>query len=100
MLDYTILTVISIIALILSISCAISLVMWYKWSESVDVEIECSHKYVDTLANKIAKQRADFNRSLLMTEQKENELDERMNLLQCRLNQDRMQGIINGKIKD
>lgn len=100
MIDYTLLTVISIIALLLSICCAISLVVIYRWSESVDEELECSRRYADALANKIATQRADFNRSLLTTERKENELDERMNLLQCRLNQDRMQGIINGKIKD
>lgn len=99
MIDYTILTVISIIALILSICCTISLVTIFKWSECVDDELECSHKYADTLANKIANQRADFNRSLFISERKEKELDERMNLLQQRLNLERMQNIIDGKIK-
>lgn len=100
MIDYTLLTVISIIALILSISCALSLIALFKWSECVDDELECSHKYADTLANKIATQRADFNRSLLTAERKEHELDERMNSLQQRLNLDRMQGIMDGKIKE
>lgn len=99
MIDYTILTVISIMVLILSICCIISLVALFKWAECVDDELECSHKYVDTLANKIANQRADFNRSLLTTKRKEKQLDERINLLQQRLNLKRMQNIINGKIK-
>ena len=75
MVDYTVLTVISIIALIISICCVIALIILYKWSECVGDELECSHGYADTLANKIAKQRADFNRSLLTTERKEKELD-------------------------
>lgn len=100
MIDYTLLTVISITALIVSICCAIALIIIYKWSECVDDELECSHSYTDTLANKIATQRADFNRSLLTTERKENELDERMNLLQQRLNINRMNNIKSGKITD
>lgn len=100
MIDYTLLTVISFTALALSIWCIILIVIIYKWTVYVDDELECSRRYADTLANKIATQRADFNRSLLTSERKENELDERINLLQCRLNQDRMQGIINGKITE
>lgn len=99
MIDYTLLTVISIVALILSICCTISLIALFKWSECVDDELECSRRYADTLSNKIQTQRADFNRSLLTSERKEHELDERMNLLQQRLNLDRMQDIIDGKIK-
>lgn len=100
MIDYTLITVISIIALVMSICCAISLIALFKWSECVDDELDCSRNYADTLANKIATQRADFNRSLLTSERKENELNERMNLLQQRLNRDRMQAIIDGKIKE
>lgn len=100
MIDYTLLTITSIIALALAICCGISIAMLFKWSNSVDEELECLSRYIDTLENKIAVQRADFNRSLLTTERKEKELDERMNLLQQRLNLDRMQNIIDGKITD
>lgn len=100
MIDYTLLTVISIIAFGMSICCAILSIELVKWSECVDEQLECLQRYTNTLDYKITKQRGDFNRSLLTAERKEKELDERMNLLQCRLNQDRMQGIIDGKITE
>lgn len=100
MIDYTLLTITSIIALALAICCGISIVFVFKWSESVHEDLECLSRYIDTLENKIAVQRADFNRSLLTSERKENELDERMNLLQQRLNLDRMQNIMDGKITE
>lgn len=100
MIDYTILTVISIVALILSICCVISLTVLFKWSDCVDEQLECLQKYINTLDYKITKQRGDFNRSLMVSKDKYKEIDDRLNTLQCRLNQERMKDIINGNIKD
>lgn len=100
MIDYTLLTVISITALMLAIITFIFVISLNTYLDRLHDYIENVDNYTNTLAHKIANQRADYNRSLLTAERKENELDERMNVLQCRLNQDRMQGIKDGKIKE
>ena len=100
MIDYTLLTIISILALILSI---VNVIFALHINSYFPVLYDCLddiNRYTDTLHSMINKQREDFNRSLLTSERKEHELDERMNLLQQRLNLDRMQGIIDGKIKE
>ena len=98
MIDYTLLTAISIIALVLSIICVIFALCLNSYLEHLYECFEHLSDYVDILSDRTRKQRSDFNRSLLTTERKEKELDERITTLQCRLNQDRMQNIIDGKI--
>ena len=100
MIDYTLLTVISITALVLAVLTFIFVITLNTYLDRLHDYLEDVDVYTDTLSHKIADQRADFNRSLLTAERKEKELYERMNILQCRLNQDRMQGIIDGKIKE
>lgn len=99
-INYTVLTVISITAFILAVITIIFVIHLDTYLDILNDNIEDVNRYTDVLLDKINKQRADFNRSLLISERKEKELDERMNILQCRLNQDRMQGIIDGKIKE
>lgn len=98
-INYTVLTVISITAFILAVITIIFVIHLDTYLDILNDNIEDVNRYTDVLLDKINKQRADFNRSLLTAECKEKELDERMNILQCRLNQDRMQGIIDGKIR-
>lgn len=100
MIDYTLLTVISITAFILAAITIIFVIHLDTYLDILNDNIEDVNRYTDVLLDKINKQRADFNRSLLTAERKEKELDERMNLLQQRLNLDRMQNIIDGKITD
>jgi uncharacterized protein YoxC len=95
-----VLTVISITAFLLAVITIIFVIHLDTYLDILNDNIEDVNRYTDVLSDKINKQRADFNRSLLTAERKEKELDERMNLLQCRLNQDRMQGIIDGKITE
>lgn len=94
------LTVISITAFLLAVITIIFVIHLDTYLDILNDNIEDVNRYTDVLLDKINKQRADFNRSLLTSERKEKELDERMNTLQCRLNQDRMQNIIDGKITD
>lgn len=100
MINYMVLTVISITAFLLAVITIIFVIHLDTYLDILNDNIEDVNRYTDVLSDKINKQRADFNRSLLTSECKEKELDERMNTLQCRLNQDRMQNIIDGKITD
>ena len=100
MIDYTLLTVISLTAFLMSLVALIFAIRLDTYLDILNDNIEDINRYTDVLLDKINKQRADFNRSLLTSERKENELDERMNLLQQRLNLDRMQNIIDGKITE
>ena len=100
MINYMLLTVISITAFLLAVITIIFVIHLDTYLDILNDNIEDVNRYTDVLLDKINKQRADFNRSLLTSERKEKELDERMNTLQCRLNQDRMQNIIDGKITD
>ena len=78
----------------------IGLIVLKRWSECVDVELELHENVLSALSSDLQKEADRRRRGLLAGENKMNDLDERLKILQCRLNQERMQDIIKGKIID
>lgn len=68
-----------------------------RWSECVDDELEIINNTLSALSSDLQKEADRRKRGLLSGENKMNDLDERLKILQCRLNQERMKDIINGK---
>lgn len=75
----------------------IGLVVLKHWSECVDDELEIIDNTLSALSSDLQKEADRRRRDLLSGENKMNDLDERLKILQCRLNQERMKDIINGK---
>lgn len=75
----------------------IGLVVLKRWSECVDDELEIINNTLSALSSDLQKEADRRRRGLLSGENKMNDLDERLKILQCRLNQERMKDIINGK---
>lgn len=78
----------------------IGLITLKRWSECVDDELEVHENVLSALSSDLQKEADRRRRGLLTGENKMNDLDERLKILQCRLNQERMQDIIKGKIID
>ena len=83
--------------LIMNILNVIGLVVLKHWSECVDDELEIIDGTLSALSSDLQKEADRRRRGLLSGENKMNDLDERLKILQCRLNQERMKNIINGK---
>lgn len=83
--------------LIMNILNVIGLVVLKHWSECVDDELEIINNTLSALSSDLQKETDRRRRGLLSGENKMNDLDERLKILQCRLNQERMKDIINGK---
>lgn len=75
----------------------IGLAILKHWSECVDDELEVIDNTLSALSSDLQKEADHRRRGLLSGENKMNDLDERLKILQCRLNQERMKDIINGK---
>ena len=78
----------------------IGLVVLKRWSECVDDELEVIDSTLNTLSSDLQKEVDRRRRGLLSGENKMNDLDERLKILQCRINMNRMQDIKDGKITD
>ena len=83
--------------LIMNVLNVIGLVVLKHWSECVDDELEIIDNTLSALSSDLQKEADYRRRGLLSGENKINDLDERLKILQCRLNQERMKDIINGK---
>lgn len=83
--------------LIMNILNVIGLVVLKQWSECVDDELEIINNTLSALSSDLQKEADRRRRGLLSGENKMNDLDERLKILQCRLNQERMKDIRNGK---
>lgn len=83
--------------LIMNILNVIGLVVLKHWSECVDDELEIIDNTLSALSSDLQKEADRRRRGLLSGENKMNDLDERLKILQCRLNQERMKDIMNGK---
>lgn len=75
----------------------IGLVTLKRWSECVDDELEIIDNTLSALSSDLQKEADYRRRGLLSGENKINDIDERLKILQCRLNQERMKDIMNGK---
>ena len=78
----------------------IGLVVLKRWSECVDDELEVIDSTLSALSSDLQKEVDRRRRGLLSGENKMNDLDERLKILQCRINMNRMQDIKDGKITD
>lgn len=83
--------------LIMNILNVIGLVVLKHWSECVDDELEIINNTLSALSSDLQKEADRRRRGLLSGENKINDIDERLKILQCRLNQERMKDIMNGK---
>lgn len=75
----------------------IGLVTLKRWSECVDDELEIINNTLSAVSSDLQKEVDRRRRDLLSGENKMNDLDERLKILQCRLNQERIKDIMNGK---
>lgn len=75
----------------------IGLVTLKRWSECVDDELEIIDNTLSALSSDLQKEADCRRRGMLSGENKMNDLDERLKIIQCRLNQERMKDIMNGK---
>lgn len=83
--------------LIMNILNVIGLVVLKHWSECVDDELEIINNTLSALSSDLQKEADRRRRGLLSGENKMNDLDERLKIIQCRLNQERIKDIMNGK---
>ena len=75
----------------------IGLAVLKRWSECVDDDLEIIENTLSALSSDLQKEADYRRRGLLSGENKMNDFDERLKIIQCRLNQERMKDIINGK---
>lgn len=75
----------------------IGLITLKRWSECVDDELEIIDNTLNAVSSDLQKEADRRRRGLLSGENKMNDLDERLKILQCRLNQERMKDMMNGK---
>lgn len=83
--------------LIMNIFNMVGIIILKQECDSLNGELNYHENKFTSLTNSLLKEADNRTRGLLSGENKMNDLDERLKILQCRLNQERMKDIMNGK---